>query len=321
MSLINKTKTQSKSHVMMLPIIDLHATDMTALYSLLLFIEKQCKTLKEIPCVTFDQQLYVKAYEIVEAKKMNAFVRLGGFHQLMSFLGSIGTLMEGSGLRKALESVYTPVTVGHMFTGKAYSRAVRGHMLASSSLVSLLLDEFWNSLSDQDQTLLQTIYDAENPSQYEEYDIALALDSFIKNKVDTLSKESRTAALWINYIKYVSIVQLFIDAERRSDWISHVTASKLMLNLFAATGHNNYAKSCRLYIQSISELMKSYPEMHQQFMLGQHTLRRTTSGWSGLWTDLSIEQILMKSLKGRSGIIGRGISENVMFVWTKSMHR
>ena len=34
-----------------------------------------------------------------------------------------------------------------------------------------------------------------------------------------------------------------------------------------------------------------------------------------------IEQILMKSLKGRSGIIGKGITDNVMLVWTKSMHR
>ena len=29
----------------------------------------------------------------------------------------------------------------------------------------------------------------------------------------------------------------------------------------------------------------------------------------------------MKSLKGRSGVIGKGITENVMLVWTKSMQR
>ena len=36
---------------------------------------------------------------------------------------------------------------------------------------------------------------------------------------------------------------------------------------------------------------------------------------------ISIEQILMKSLKGRSGVIGKGITENVMHMWTKTMHR
>ena len=58
---------------------------------------------------------------------MKILFGLGGFHQLMSFLGSIGSLMEGSGIRRALETVYVPLTVGHMMTGKTYSRAVRGH--------------------------------------------------------------------------------------------------------------------------------------------------------------------------------------------------
>ena len=51
-------------------------------------------------------------------------VCLGGFHQLMSFLGSIGKVIEGSGIGAALETVCTPVTVSCMFSGKAYARAV-----------------------------------------------------------------------------------------------------------------------------------------------------------------------------------------------------
>ena len=51
--------------------------------------------------VTFDQPLYVKAVEIVESShdlKQKLFIRLGGFHLLMSYLGSIGNIMDGSGL-------------------------------------------------------------------------------------------------------------------------------------------------------------------------------------------------------------------------------
>ena len=62
-------------------------------------------------CVVFNQQLYVKAFEIVSSIKMRIFVRLGGFHQIMSFLGSIGKVMEGSGLGTALATVCTPITV------------------------------------------------------------------------------------------------------------------------------------------------------------------------------------------------------------------
>ena len=60
----------------------------------------------------------------------------------MSFLRSIGTLMEGSGMRTALESLYVPVTVGHMMTGKASSRAIRRHFISISFLLSILMAEF-----------------------------------------------------------------------------------------------------------------------------------------------------------------------------------
>ena len=107
-----------KSRLSMLPIIDIDATDPTALYSLLLFLKEQCKKLKiKVPCITFEQQLYIKAYEIVQSKMLGVFLRLGGFHQLMSFLASIGNLMDGSGLKQVLETSYAPETFGHMFTG------------------------------------------------------------------------------------------------------------------------------------------------------------------------------------------------------------
>ncbi|XP_066929545.1 uncharacterized protein [Clytia hemisphaerica] len=164
-----------ESHVTMLPIIDLHATDPSALYSLLLYLIDQSTKLNiQVPCVTFDQQLYIKAYEIVASKKMKVFVRLGG-HQLMSFLGSVGNLMGGSGLDKALETVYAPVTVGHMFTGKAYSRSVRGHLLCATALQSILMEEFWNKLTTSGKEELQGFYDSDDPSQHESKDLSVKL--------------------------------------------------------------------------------------------------------------------------------------------------
>ena len=56
-------------------------------------------------------------------------------------------------------------------------------------------------------------------------------------------------------------------------------------------------------------------------MYGNHTAKRTEKQWNGISADHAIEQILMKSLKGRSGIIGKGLTENVSRVWTKTMHR
>ena len=236
-----------KSVVTMLPMINLSATNMTASHSLLCFVVEQSKNNKlPTPSITFDQPLYVKAYEIAMSNKIEIFVRLGGFHQLMSFLGSIGSLMEGSGLRRALETVYVPLTVGHMMTGKAYTRAVRGHMMSASAVLSLLLEEFWDSLTTDEQAQLVKIYDLPNPEEYKNDPIVVHLMQWFTTK--KVCSTSRTAALWLNYVHYIGIAQQFITAERTSNFVLHISITKQMINLFAATAHNNYAKTCQLYL-------------------------------------------------------------------------
>jgi len=126
--------------ISMLPIIDLNSNDRNCIYSVLLFITKQAQAMNfPTPCITFDQPLWQKAVEVTLSESLNVVCRLGGFHLLMSFLGSIGTLMSGSGLEEALECSYGPNAVTHMLIGKAFARAVRGHFLTEAALMVLLM--------------------------------------------------------------------------------------------------------------------------------------------------------------------------------------
>ena len=65
--------------------------------------------------------------------------RLGGFHTLMSFLGSIGKLMARSGLAEVFEEVYAEHTV-NMLSGKAVARSLRAHMLVQSAFMAHIID-------------------------------------------------------------------------------------------------------------------------------------------------------------------------------------
>lgn len=83
---------------------------------------------------------------IIQSEKETSFLRkivlrLGGFHTLMSFLGSLGHLMGGSGLRELMETVYAPNACDHILSGKAISRAVRAHLLVDGALNALLHSE------------------------------------------------------------------------------------------------------------------------------------------------------------------------------------
>ena len=84
--------------------------------------------------MTFDQPLWQKATEITMPKSINVVVILGGFYTLMSFVGSIGNFMSGSGLNEALQTIYGENTVNKMLGGKAIALGFRGLILTESAL-------------------------------------------------------------------------------------------------------------------------------------------------------------------------------------------
>ena len=56
-----------------------------------------------------------------------------------------------------------------------------------------------------------------------------------------------------------------IPPTETNEWklAGHLAAMGKMLNLFAATGHINYAKNARLYLQLMLDLEKNYPWLYQ----------------------------------------------------------
>lgn len=120
------------SRIETLPFIKLDPSNPSTIYSALCFVQTQSEkhNLKICP-VIFGQPLYQKASEIVAASRDldKVMVRLDGFHLLMSFLGSIGQIMTGSGLEELWQRVYAKGSVVHMLTGHAFSRAVHAHIL------------------------------------------------------------------------------------------------------------------------------------------------------------------------------------------------
>ena len=69
--------------------------------------------------------------------------------------------MEGSGLKTALETVYASVKVNHMFSGKAISLSLRSHMFAASSILSILPEESYFELSNEEKIYeIQLMYNS-----------------------------------------------------------------------------------------------------------------------------------------------------------------
>ena len=140
---------------------------------------------------------------------------------------------------------------------------------------------------------------------------SIALDT-ITEKLDewrALMEPYRTAKLWIQYQTMVSILRSFIRSVRIGDWNLYVDTLCAMQPYLAASGHNNYTKSLALFIPKMKKLEQTHPEVYHAFSNGLFPVRRSDGVWSGIFTDLYIEQVLMAGVKSTGGLThGRGFS-------------
>ena len=84
----------------------------------------------------------------------------------------------------------------------------------------------------------------------------------------------------------IDILRSFIRAKRTSNWELHLRTLTEMPPYLAAAGHNLYVKCARLYLQEMASLPNDHPDVHEKFMSGYHSVKRSDRFWGGLSTDL-----------------------------------
>lgn len=320
----------STSQVMFLPFIDHPASNVDTIYTTLLCALDIAKSHGQKTCViTFDQPLYSKAREMVAASDSSSnlckvVVKLGGFHMLMSFLGSMGYIMDGSGLKEALgNKIYAPNSVDKMLSGHAYSRSTRGHILVRLALSKIIFEDMKIEDGTLDELIQQITSRDVSYSNVEGYmdNSNIFLSTFL-DKLDDLKARGPTAQLWVQYFEMVTIALDFVRAERLGLFQEHLDAVRRMLPYFHASGHFLYAKSAHLYLQDMLKLEETMDEQtYENFRNGFFTVKRTEKYNSGTWTDMVIEQSLMKSMKTEGGVSrGRSTKESVLCKWVYAMY-
>ncbi|XP_071642214.1 uncharacterized protein [Temnothorax longispinosus] len=318
------------SRVLCLPFVNLPPSSKDAINTVLFYAASECQKRRQKTCfVTFDQPLYIKAREIIaegDEKLANVVVRLGGFHLLMSYLGGLGTIMEASGLSELWSTVYASVSVEKMLSGHAFARALRAHLLTYQALGTMIV----RGMTNIDESVREYVIeffsncDAEPPTaetiknDTRLFDLAIRL----KDEMDVVRKRGRTAQLWMQYMDCINVIKLYIEAERLGNWHLHLRCIREMLPIFHASGHLAYAKSAQLYLQDMSNLEQFMTvNEYQKFTESSYfTIRRSDKMTSGNWTDMTIEQTIMRLLKSEGGVThGRGISDSVLARWILAM--
>lgn len=282
---------KKKTNIVYLPLIDKTPTDPATIMSALLKAREVTEaTGQEFVVFTADQQLYRIAVHVIwenQALFNNIYLRLGGMHMLMSYIGCIGTLMAGSGIVEVLSEAFAGVS--KMLTGKKYPDNVRA--------LRMLVEE-----------LLRPFFMTQN---------MLCMDE-LQHALNDAASCSRTAKLWVNcLIMPVFTIMKYVRAEREADWPLHLAAVQEMMPLFFAASHFNYARYGLYYLRE----MESMPEdVRQRFMKGEHTMHHNPGVFNGIWSDMAIETTYMRYGHGQSGIIGITLKPETLKTWAYSLH-
>ncbi|KAL7289552.1 hypothetical protein TKK_0016524 [Trichogramma kaykai] len=307
----------STSNIICLPFINAPPSNLTTLNTAIHHAKKECLKLNKKMCfVTFDQPSYYKAKMIVSEKpSLNMVkIRLGGFHLLMSYMGSIGYIMSGSGLEELWTTIYAGESVKKMVTGHAYARSLRAHILTYTA-ISIHVCKNINLTSDLKESIQHIFGDLQRlrvEDFHNDPTISHLTDLFLE-KLKNHSIRSDTAKLWSQYFNLITIMLQFIEAERTGNWKLHLQSIREMLPVFHAAGHFAYAKSAQMYLQDMDELSYQMDdeEYYKLTKEGFFTIRRTDKAWSGVWSDMVIEQTLNRFF-GTDLKHGRGVTEGVV---------
>ena len=131
------------SDVVAIPFINLDPTNLSTVYTALLYAQRESSKYNRNYCmVTFDQPLFIKSVDIIASSPelSNIIPRLGRFHLLMSFMAATGFIMAGSGFEQLWWTIYGSDGVTHMFDGHSYSRTLRLHTLTAQAIVTILFE-------------------------------------------------------------------------------------------------------------------------------------------------------------------------------------
>lgn len=282
---------QPNTKVVYLPLIDEAPADPATIMTSML----KAKALTEHSGQTYvvftaDQQLYRVALHVLWENQdifSHFYLRLGGMHLLMSYVGCIGTLMADNGMVEVLSSAFGGVL--KMFTGKKFPENVRA--------LRMLVEE-----------LLKPIFDNHN----------LECMADLTELLDATAARNRTAKLWINCLIYpVLTIMKYVRAEREADWPLHLASVREMMPLFFAASHINYARYGMYYLRS----MEAMPdEVREHFMKGQHTMHHQPGLFNGIWSNMMIETTYMRHGHGQDGIAGITLRPETLKTWALSLH-
>ena len=321
------------------PMIASSPTKYSTVYTVMKTVQNMIKDLQQKHTVlTFDEAIYSKAKEIQwqsNGEFNDTVIRQGGFHTALTFIAVIGKRYEESGIEDLLveSGVYASGSVMKIMTGKSYNKGVRALKLLSEAFSHLRLHSLAPKVKNKEgcclyldsiEKLREAIGRKDVRSCHEILPDIEKQNSVVDTELGALLEEGRkdsaTFGFWDEFIEMVEILLRFVRAERAGDWNLHIDSLSDMLPYFFAYDRINYARWGSVYFADMKSLPWSAKEVHEEFLSGNHPVKRSGGSFNQVWTDLALEQSINRDSKTKGGIIGFTQQRDAVNRWYLTAH-
>ena len=126
---------------------------------------------------------------------------------------------------------------------------------------------------------------------------------------------------WEEYGHMVKLLLQLVTAERTGTWELHLLSVSAMVPYFFAIDRPNCARWLPVYIMDMRQLATKHPEVHQEFVTGNHAVSRSIKPFAQVWTDMALEQSINVDSKSRGGIIGIFQNPGALDRWFLTTHK
>lgn len=269
------------------PLIDSPPAHPDTVLTTIDYIDRTLKSLGMIHVqITLDMQLYIVSCLIKwsdPVRWQSVVLRPGMMHTLMSFIGTIGHNMKGTGVEELIGAAYSGLP--NIFNGKAWPKAMRAFRM----VVAALLHDF--------------LQDGEKHHG----DIATYIDK---------AREHPTGKLWVDcFIVPTMIAHQFLRAEREGNWLMQQHCLEKMLPYFFEAGHHNYARYISWHLRDMQNLPQ---DAKKDLLDGAHVCRHS-EGAAAVSGDQFGEQTYIKQGKQAGGMKEISTNPQQVAVWIESL--
>ena len=131
---------------------------------------------------------------------------------------------------------------------------------------------------------------------------------------------SKMSSYWRSYIEMACLLLCFIRSIREGDWNLHLACIRDMLPWMFAYDRTNYSRYLSVYWCDMMSLEDAHPSTHEAFKAGDFVVQRSSSAFSQVAVDQTIEQTINRDTKLKGGIVGFSLNNGAVQRWLLTSH-